>query len=179
MSFLINSSLRGFPVSKWLDICWRTLGSQHLGRKESRRYPPIKTMETNQFSSIWEGASTKSRATLREHQSRIPILASRNSPCSVEAGILRVTEQAMENVTHFMEEGYYVIMPHGCDSTWSWFREVGHLEREVLSNSYFGCANNTYHGSYRVVSRPISFGIAGHDRPDSSMRIFRFFKFDC
>ena len=77
------------------------------------------------------------------------------------------------------EYDYYVIMPHGCDSTWSWFREVGHLEREVLSNSYFGCANNTYHGSYRVVSRPISFGIAGHDRPDSSMRIFRFFKFDC
>jgi len=66
-----------------------------------------------QFSSIWEGASTKSRATLYQIQLPHDILKKAgHKPSTVEPGVLGLAKKTVEDVAHFVEEGNDIVVPH-------------------------------------------------------------------
>jgi len=75
--------------------------------------------------------------------------------CAVEPRVLGFAEEAMEDMSHLMEESNNVIVAHEGGLLWSGFGKVGN------------------HGSQRVAARPITLGVAAQEGPDGSMRVFR------
>ncbi len=75
------------------------------------RYPDI----THQFSSIWDGASTKSRATLLKRGKSLGTMTLPNNvhlPSTVEPSEFRLAQQPMEDMPHFVEERHDIVVAH-------------------------------------------------------------------
>ena len=72
-------------------------------------------------------------------------------PSAMESPESRFAKQAVEDVSHLVEEGDNIVMPHQCGLSWRRLGEVGH------------------HRCQRIVSRPVRFGVAVVQWPDCCM----------
>ena len=70
---------------------------------------------THQYSSIWDGASTKSRATLLNRGESLETITLPNNfhlPSTVEPSEFCLAQQPVEDVSHFVEERHDIVMAH-------------------------------------------------------------------
>jgi hypothetical protein len=118
------------------------------------RVQDISKYATDQFSNIWEGASTKSRATLNVFSTmQLQNGTNKSLPRSVEASKLSLTQQPMEYMSHLVEERHDIVVSHQ-----RWF--VG---------CRFGKVGD--HGSKWIAALSIWQIVACKERPDSRMRV--------
>ena len=78
-------------------------------------------------------------------------------PCSMESSILGFAQQTMEDMAHLVEERHDIVMSHQSRFLGSGFRQIGD------------------HRSQRIVACIVWKIITSQDRPNSSMRVFRFY----
>ena len=112
------------------------------------------TDNKHQFSSIWDGASTKSRATLLKRGKSLGTMTLPNNvhlPSTVEPSEFRLAQQPMEDMPHFVEERHDIVVAH---------------ERGLIRGRLRKIGN---HGRQWVTARTVGLGESRKNRPHGGM----------